>query len=364
MADIGKRAVSIIKSEKRMTGSERLAIFAGALIAEHAVVACICLALPCYPLMAVNLAAIALEFFVAYFVRKKGRGYFWGISVIYFVSCFQPLAASVLLGWTYGFGLYNPAMIPVLFYMAHMTEENAYPRWTLAAYTLINCICTLTVRRYVYARLPIYVYTAGTDSAVSFINNVICFGLAIVFSSLFIRELDARQKELGRQTENLRFLANYDSLTRLRNRRSMLDIWKNLNRRDYCVIMSDIDDFKKINDTYGHEQGDEALRLVADSLRSAVGSADHVSRWGGEEFLMLVFGDLSYALQVADQVRRRLREADITAAGERISVTLTFGISECTDCSAGDVDELIRQADRRLYIGKKNGKNCIVTKDE
>ena len=84
----------------------------------------------------------------------------------------------------------------------------------------------------------------------------------------------------------------------------MLDCWKGIKRSDYCVVMGDIDDFKKINDTCGHEAGDEVLRLVSSSMDEAVDREDFVSRWGGEEFLMIVFGSVAYALKVIDKVQR------------------------------------------------------------
>ncbi len=128
--------------------------------------------------------------------------------------------------------------------------------------------------------------------------------------------------------------------------------------------MGDIDDFKKINDTYGHEQGDEVLKLIAGSLSGAVDKIDYVSRWGGEEFLMIVFGNIAYALKVLDRVQRQLRSADLEADGQKLIVTMTFGICECKEVSDGDIDEIIRRADQRLYLGKTSGKNCIKIRDE
>lgn len=364
MSGTMKRVVLVFKRKAQVTDRERFFIYAGFMIIVHLILMCIGLALPCVPVMIFNLFAVAVEVITLHNVLKKDHGYIMGTSIIYFLGCFQSLFACFYLGWTFGFGLYNPAMIPVLFYMVYMSKKDSFPKGYLCVYTLLNVVCTLSVRYYVYSREAIYKYAQGIDANISFINNIICFVLVIIFSTLFILELSLNHDILEKQTEDLRKLANYDELTKLRNRRSMLDIWKNLTRRDYCIVMGDIDDFKKINDTYGHEKGDDVLKLVAGSMSGAVDKIDYVSRWGGEEFLMIVFGNIAYALRVIDKVQRELKAADITAGGKKLVITLTFGISECSGAPEGDIDELIRQADRRLYIGKKSGKNCIIIKDE
>lgn len=363
MAGMIKRAVLIIRGEERMTDDARfrfLAVFTGIV---HVILAGIGIGLSCGPLAVSNLIA-AVVAGVILIVTKCTRKFFMGISIIYFVTCFQSLFACALLGWTYGFSLYNLVEIPVLFYMLYMTKNISNPKKYALVYTIINCICTLVLRRYVYEGDPLYYYPVNTDFRVSFFNNIVCFLYIIAFSTLFILELTANREELEKQTRELKHLANYDELTKLRNRRSMLNVWKDLKRTDYCVVMGDIDDFKKINDTYGHEKGDEVLKLVAGSMQRAVDGIDYVSRWGGEEFLMIVFGNIAYALKVIDKVQRELKNADLMVGEQKIVVTMTFGISECGGAPCGDIDELIRQADRRLYIGKNSGKNCIKIKDE
>ena len=86
--------------------------------------------------------------------------------------------------------------------------------------------------------------------------------------------------------------------------------------------------------------------------------------WGGEEFLMIVFGNIAYALKVVDRVQQKLRAADLQAGGRRLAVTMTFGICEAKEVSDGNIDEIIRHADQRLYLGKTSGKNCIKIRDE
>lgn len=363
MSGIIKQAVLIIKGKARIAGGNHFRFLAAFMATVHLAVAGIGALLCCRLLVAVSFAAAAAELFMLYAV-KHSRNFFAGITVVYFATCIHGLAACVFLGWTYGFFLYNLVMIPMLFYMICMTEDIIEPKKYVIIYTGINCIATLLLRRYVYLGEPWYAYTKETAFWVSFFNHLVCFFFITIFSEMFILELMANRRELRRQTEELKRLADYDGLTKLRNRRSMLAAWEEIGREDYCVVMGDIDDFKKVNDTYGHEAGDEVLKMVASSMQGAVDKEDYVSRWGGEEFLMLVFGSRSYALKVVGKVQRELQNADLVVDGKRIAVTMTFGLSECREISGKGVDELIRRADRRLYIGKNSGKNCIIIKDE
>lgn len=356
------KVLLFLKGKEYMTDWGRFCFFALFVGCVHLILAALGAVMCCLPLAAANLLVSALDFLIIG-RSKKCKSYFGWIGVVYFGTCVQSLLSCYLLGWTYGFSLYNLVMIPVLFYVMYLTEHVVNPQKYALIYTLVNCVATLILRKFVYEGKPVYEYPVYTDFKISFINNIICFLILVCFSTLFILELTANRKELEEQNEKLIRLANYDELTKLRNRRSILDEWKNLKRSDYCVVMGDIDDFKKINDTYGHEQGDEVLKVVSSCMAHAVEPIDYVSRWGGEEFLMIVFGNMEYALKVVGKIQQDLKRADLEVEGQKIVVTMTFGISERDSIPDGDIDELIRQADHRLYQGKRSGKNCIICKD-
>lgn len=357
-----KKVSLIFRGKEPLTDGIRFRIFAVSLGCVHLSLAIIGALLMCLPLMTVNLIICLLDLLSIFRIRSGGNYFIW-VSIIYFACCFQSLYACVLLGWSYGFSLYNLVMIPILFYFMYLTKPISNPKRYAVLYTWINCVATLVIRRLVYVGEPIYYFPIRTDFKVSFFNNIVCFLFLICFSTLFILELTVKHQELERQNQKLICLANYDELTSLRNRRSILTEWKKLQRTDYCVVMGDIDDFKKVNDTYGHEQGDEVLKLVAKSLSDAANAIDYVSRWGGEEFLMIIFGDISCALEVANKVQQRLKEAELKVGTQKLRITMTFGISECSGSWDVSIDELIRQADQRLYFGKESGKNCIISSD-
>ena len=132
--------------------------------------------------------------------------------------------------------------------------------------------------------------------------------------------------------------------------------------RRFTMILGDIDDFKRVNDTYGHDAGDLVLVSVANTIQNTVRSNDAVCRWGGEEILILVDDDLDSASLAAERIRKSIEQMEVAFEGKKIKVTMTFGIAE--SIPGYKIEHLIQQADDKLYYGKKHGKNQVVKKLE
>jgi diguanylate cyclase (GGDEF)-like protein len=126
-----------------------------------------------------------------------------------------------------------------------------------------------------------------------------------------------------------------------------------------ALVLADLDGFKDVNDRHGHPTGDVALREFADVLRDTVRDVDLVSRWGGEEFVLVLPGtDGDGGVQLAERVRRTLRERILVGPdGTPIILTASFGVSSFPEASSPD--ELITQADRALYEAKRGGKDRV-----
>ena len=128
----------------------------------------------------------------------------------------------------------------------------------------------------------------------------------------------------------------------------------------FAVVMADLDFFKRLNDTQGHEAGDRALKLFAETARGVVRDRDHVVRWGGEEFALLLPGaNAERAAEVVGRLRAALAQAHLLA-GTPI-FTASFGISDST--MARDRETLIRLADEALYRSKQAGRDCCTVAD-
>lgn len=161
-------------------------------------------------------------------------------------------------------------------------------------------------------------------------------------------------------------IADIDLLTNLNTRRAFYKFVQPMwaislhNRNCTSVIILDIDDFKLLNDNYGHPLGDHVLAQLAKTIQEEARSGDILTRWGGEEFLIfLPETGLTDAIAIADRMRKRITAIQITIdKGEKLSFTASFGVAttQNTDVS---LNELIAQADRQLYHAKKKGRNCV-----
>lgn len=147
-----------------------------------------------------------------------------------------------------------------------------------------------------------------------------------------------------------------DQLTKLYNRR-FCERRKSQFDNNYSVIAVDIDKFKSINDTYGHDAGDEVLKQVATLLRQKVRKSDFVIRWGGEEFIILYHGDINKAIKTAERIREAIQHTPIVYKDFVLNITASFGVSEVSKNAS--IDEAVTDADKLLYKAKKNGRNRV-----
>ena len=171
------------------------------------------------------------------------------------------------------------------------------------------------------------------------------------------------ESNLNQSINKMKDLAEHDHLTQLLNRRRVMELateWMNQSEQyPITLVMADIDHFKRVNDIYGHQNGDKALRMVAELLKSHAPNAALVGRYGGEEF-MLVLPKTSgeKASLLCEQIRRAVESASFYAEQERIQVTISMGCA-MTETPL-TLEELIHPADEALYTAKHKGRNQVV----
>jgi diguanylate cyclase (GGDEF)-like protein len=175
---------------------------------------------------------------------------------------------------------------------------------------------------------------------------------------------DSYQKTLKELNESLNEAARRDHLTGLANRREVLDrLAEQVSRAHrhgevFAVVLADIDDFKRINDTYGHEAGDQVLRSVAGVFSTSLRPEDTCSRWGGEEFLIaLPHTDSAGAGAVAGKLRGAVAETDVRYDNRVFHTTISAGVAEYRD--GEDLDDTIRHADDAMFQAKRRGKDRV-----
>jgi diguanylate cyclase (GGDEF)-like protein len=168
--------------------------------------------------------------------------------------------------------------------------------------------------------------------------------------------------DLKNENESFRHKALIDELTRVYNRKIINEMEDTLFGTNICMILLDIDNFKMINDTYGHLNGDEVLKVLATNIKCQLRQSDTVIRWGGEEFVVLlqnITDDI--AKKVAEKLRLSIKEIYIKDVGH---FTCSFGVSCKKILNSSDLDRLFKSADDALYKAKKEGKDRVeVAKD-
>lgn len=175
-------------------------------------------------------------------------------------------------------------------------------------------------------------------------------------------ELVAINGLLSLQNQKFEDLAKTDHLTGLLNRIGIRDVlydgltqWKK-SQTPFSMILIDLDHFKQVNDTYGHDVGDQILKGASAAFKNIVRKTDALARWGGEEFILLCPGtNRVQAVAAAESLRKRLEAEPIF---QEIKVTASFGVATMTQ---PDLDHLFKSADEALYKAKKRGRNCVVT---
>jgi len=164
--------------------------------------------------------------------------------------------------------------------------------------------------------------------------------------------------------ESLRFHAEHDALTGVKNRRSIRDMLRKelarcrREKNTLGVILADVDHFKKVNDHYGHAAGDAVLVAVVQRITSTLRSYDLLGRYGGEEFLIIAPGcDLDLAQKLAERIRAAVGDEPIDVGDEFAAISLSLGVTLGTADS--DPEFLVAQADTAMYQAKGNGRNRV-----
>ncbi|MCP4138869.1 MAG: GGDEF domain-containing protein [Chloroflexi bacterium] len=238
-------------------------------------------------------------------------------------------------------------------------------RYRLAAYlTALPLLIYgfISISRMIISFFDQTVIMPGLPSSSAIFDIMSLFIASYLWSSGFILMVGQRLQS------NLSDLAMNDALTRIRNRRAMQDMLDFEMRRvekevrDFSIILIDIDHFKQVNDTYGHDIGDLVLQWFASTLQHKMRVQDVVARWGGEEFLILLPDTLlEEAMQIAERLRSSIFSSTIDIPSGSLQITFSAGVS--TSVESRSVDELYTIADQALYIAKQDRNKVVSQKD-
>lgn len=302
-----------------------------------------------FPLVVLNaFSSVIYVVFLTIFKDENLR-----ISFAYFEIIFFSAMTELISGGHFGTLTFVIGMVAVIFFMLPYSNRKKHIYQLIGA-ALAVAISLISVFNYsLYPELMDLVL--HHSSFVKVLNLIITLFSLFYLTNLYLVELRTTREKLD-------YSSNHDMLTGLYNRRffeSIMKRSKDEKETSFSVAMLDVDDFKKINDTYGHETGDRVLAAVSKCIEACLPQDAVAVRWGGEEFVLyLPQVENSRALEVLETFRTKLSEQTIYHKGKRVTFTATIGL--CTGESIADYEEYLRQADEKLYWGKKHGKNQIV----
>lgn len=312
-------------------------------------------------MVTMNVASVLLYIFMAVTINMA-RLKFTG-TVAYFEICIHSFMATLTLGWDFGFALYLICVVPLAFYIPYKKLASPFAMCLIVvgAFTFLKYFSSLDW----FVAYRSHNLSDNTVSVIYILNSIVSFIMLLALSFVYNISLKRAQKSMRDKNEMLVELAFTDPLTKLSNRHSMYEALRSCfeladkEEMVFTIVLSDIDDFKEINDTYGHNSGDEVLKKVAQVFKLNAPDDAEICRWGGEEILMLLPDcDVEKGAEIADNLRKAIA-SEVFASGEKkFFVTMTFGVSE--NKGQLTVDKMISNADKNLYSGKRSGKNCVV----
>lgn len=314
-----------------------------------------------------NILAIALYLVLGLYFSEQKK-YAWLYYDCYTEITFFAAFATLLAGWNWGFMIYLVAFTPVSFYLAYSSPLFGHNIKKPLFFVLVTMLVFAVTRILSVHFKPIYTeLDFDINLTVGYLANAIVAFLGLMlFSVLFTIEIRQNEIRLEEQYRLLETISSKDPLTGLINRRSMdhslLEAVEQSKKSGliFSVILGDIDDFKRVNDTYGHNVGDKVLVQVADMITKNCAEDCRICRWGGEEILIFVPENEIITKGIAEKIRQSIEKIRVETETDTVGVTMTFGM---TEYSPGlPLNKLVSIADNRLYYGKEHGKNQVVSK--
>lgn len=310
-----------------------------------------------FPIPMVYNIGSALFYITMLILVKKGC-YQEAVTAIHLEVCVFVMVCTVMVGWDFGVYFFLIAISSLVYFCPFKCKNIPY------LFSFIEIITFFGLRFYTSFHAPYYTgLTQVQNSCLYFLNASACF--VIIIYAAFLSDVSATvtRRELQDENKSLSELANFDQLTGLLTRYSFYQKIEEQGEKPYVLAMGDLDLFKNINDTYGHNCGDFILREIAEMTSRQFRDDAFICRWGGEEFL--IFFPAIPMEEVKSRILalcKAIDKKEFYYKNKVIHITMTFGIQE-NNGSEG-VLSTIEKADKRLYWGKNHGRNNVISEDK
>lgn len=316
----------------------------------------------CTPMIYVNIGSI-LIYVLSIFLIHKGQQYatVWLMEGEIF---WHVILASIFMGLKCGYHLWLFGAFSSIFLPFFIPNLSKRPKMAIGIYAMCILIGFETLvylgRHDLFPTK--YQVNDQLASVLYYVNAALGFISIMIYTSIY-------NQRMSQKNRKLQYVADHDELTGIFNRKKIQEILEaeitrksEVSKGNLSIAILDIDFFKKVNDTYGHQVGDEVLVAVAACFISYIDKGLLFGRWGGEEFLLISPETYSYEEFAAllDALREDIRGLEISSGGQTIKVTASIGSADYEE--GMNLDKFIQRADERLYIAKESGRNRVVSK--
>ena len=315
------------------------------------------------PLVRFNVLSVVVYLFCI-LLCKSGHIMPVYVSILLEVTAYAVYSTS-LIGWGGGSYGFLCSIVPIIIYFGCFLWKGS-KRWAIVWLLILNfAVYVYLYLRYAKAQ-PIYELPFAIKSVLTIFASFVMVFSVIFYNVVYIYASEYERVSLEKKNRQLSADAREDVLTNLLNRRGFLPLVEALMKsgqaKHFCIAFCDIDNFKRINDSYGHDCGDEVLRHITKLIKKEMQGCD-ICRWGGEEIIILMRDyDLAVAKAKLEYVRGYIEVNPTSFFNKRIPATLTIGLEEYRD-SYHSPEEIIKVADERMYYGKQHGKNILIYDD-
>ena len=297
-----------------------------------------------YVLMWIDLASI-LIYLLCFILLKKKKYY------IYALVCGNEFLAfvvvtTIMLGFNTGFHFYIIGLCVVSFFTSYFSKKNNIRNALIwAAMSVVIYLVIYFITRY---NNPVFTIDRWLEVTLFTIHAVTVFLFVAYYLLVFLKYTLSLEKKIMNESRT-------DELTQISNRYGLYDYYFQENRKFNVLALFDIDDFKKINDVYGHVTGDYILKRVAQITTYTLKDA-FVCRYGGEEFVVVL--DQNNFLTKLEELRNNIANEVFEFNNNKIHITITIGAIESSKNMS--LEEWVELADEKMYTGKNSGKNKTV----
>lgn len=325
-------------------------LFLSVCMVIHMIYLCIFYALSIWPLVLLNI--FSSIFYFTYLFLKKDTSED-SMAATYFEILMFAVLSELALGPDYGFVLYIVGMTAAVFYLIPSYGNKRFKYQIIGIVTALILEAVIMIGKVYFPELQ---NAAAPYQPAFYLVNMGIMATILLAATFFY------SKETDMVWESLRYNMNHDVLTGLYNRRffeQQINQIPENKRRSFVISMVDIDFFKKVNDTYGHEAGDVVLEKVSACLMEVAGKDNLAVRWGGEEFILYFPKKTPEEVyEMMEALRKQIEEMVIHTNQKTIHVTITSGIG--IGLAESNYEKVIKSADEKLYLGKQRGRNQVV----